>query len=68
MSTLKPDGEPEKQKNKALYGFIKKMCVTNKLPRNCSIVLKGNSPKSLKSSQNKADRLVAFSRGLLHKC
>ena len=35
--------------------------------RNFSIVLKENSSKSLKSSQNKADKFVAFSRGPLCK-
>ena len=35
--------------------------------RNFSIVLKEKSSKSLKSSQNKADKFVAFSRGPLCK-
>ena len=27
MSILKPDGETEEEKNKTLYGFLKKICV-----------------------------------------
>jgi len=29
MSILKPDGEPKEEKNKALCGFLKKICVIN---------------------------------------
>ena len=67
MSILKLAGELEEEKNKIPHGRIKKICVTNKLSRNSCSVFEEISSSSLECNQNKADKLVAFSRGLLCK-
>lgn len=57
----------EEEKNKTLHGLIKKICVINKLSINSYIAFEEMPSRSLKCNQNKADKLVAFSRGQLCK-